>query len=60
MAWPVLFFSYETSFFTNMLYFYAILQNLIKTEQTIEKTPNFAQVIISTKTTHTQNYNVLG
>ena len=43
-----------------MLYFYAILQNLIKTEQTIEKTPNFAQVIISTKTTHTQNYHVLG
>ena len=32
---------------------------LTKRQQTIEKTPNFEQVITNTRTTHNQSFNVL-
>ena len=42
------------------LYFYALFQKLIRTEQTIEKTPNFGEVITNTWTTHNQNFHAVG
>ena len=42
------------------LYFYVLLRTLIKTEQTIEKTPNFAKIIFITGTCHNPSFNVLG
>ena len=48
------------SLYKDILYFYVLLQTLIKAEQTIEKTPNFMEIIISAWTIHNQSLNVLG
>ena len=42
-----------------MLYNYALFKKLIKTEQTIEKSPNFQQVHFNTETSFSQNFNVV-
>ena len=47
-------------FLLKKLYFYALLRIFIKTEQAIEKSPKFGEVIIGTLTTHNQSFNVLG
>ena len=43
----------------NILYFYAILLNLIKTEQTIEKNPNFQKIIMKIWASLRQNFKIV-
>ena len=50
----------RVSLYVDILYFYALLQTLKKMEQTIEKPPNFMEVIISAWTTDNQKFNLLG
>ena len=38
---------------------YVCVRSLIKMEQTIEKAPRFGEVIINTRGTHNQSFNVL-
>ena len=45
--------------FLYMLYLYAIFQKLIKTEQTIDKSPNFLQMLFNIRTSFSQNLNVV-
>ena len=51
----------STYFLLNQLYVFFI-KSIIKklTIETIEKTPNLKEVIISTRITHNQSFNVLG
>ena len=51
----------STYFLFNQLYVFFIKSIIKKLAiETIEKTPNFKEVIISTRTTHNQSFNVLG
>ena len=45
--------------FIHILYIYALFQKLIKTEQTIEKSPNFQPILFNFQTSFSQNINVV-
>ena len=46
-------------FYTYALYFHALLRNLIKKEQTVEKSSNFQKTLLNTWTSFSQNFNAV-
>ena len=42
-----------------VLYYYGLLRNLIKPEQTIKKTPNFQKIFMNTWTSLRQSFNAV-
>ena len=44
--------------FIHILYIYALFQKLIKTEQTIEKSPKFQPILFNFQTSFSQNINI--